>query len=179
VLGFEFQLVQFLRLDENVMPLGVLVALDDFFLGNLFEALVRFDALHIADRFPTRLMDHSKGNGAFSRSGRVKPDGNENEGEAKIARPNGNGSHAGYSGTTDFPNLGEMDDGTSEQRWTAMKKPGCGGASRVSLSRDCWLIATAGENQAAAYDSTRDRIGRSWNITLQERVQRPGLLSPA
>jgi hypothetical protein len=28
---------------------------------------------------------------------------------------------------TDFPNLGEMADGTSEQRWTAMKKPDRGG----------------------------------------------------
>jgi len=68
-------------------------------------------------------MDHAEGNHAFGRSGREKPEGDEDKGEAKIARPNRNGSHAGYSGTLQtFPNLGETGGGTSEQRWTAMKK---------------------------------------------------------
>src|ERR1700730_6453822 len=105
-----------------MVSLRVFVSLDDFFLRHLFEALVRFDALEITDRFAAWLMDHSEGNRAFGRSGRGKSYGDEDEGEAKIARLNGNGSHAGYSGTLqNLPNLGEMPDSTSEQRWTAMK----------------------------------------------------------
>jgi len=48
-------------------------------------------------------MDRAKGDGVFRRSRRVKPYGNEDEGQAKIARPNGNGGHARY---TDLPESG-------------------------------------------------------------------------
>jgi len=42
------------------VALGVLVALDDLVLGNLFEAPIRLDALLIADRLPARLVDHAE-----------------------------------------------------------------------------------------------------------------------
>src|SRR6185437_4361526 len=35
VLGLQLQLVNFFGVDQNVMPLGVFVAFDDFFLRNL------------------------------------------------------------------------------------------------------------------------------------------------
>ena len=38
VLGLKLQRVKFLRLDEDVVPLGVLIALDDFFFGDFLEA---------------------------------------------------------------------------------------------------------------------------------------------
>ena len=45
VLGFEFKLVKFLGLNEDVVALGVLIALDDFFFGDFLEAALRFNAL--------------------------------------------------------------------------------------------------------------------------------------
>ena len=39
VLGFQLQLLNFFGVDQNVMPLGVLVALDDFLFGNLGEGV--------------------------------------------------------------------------------------------------------------------------------------------
>src|SRR6476620_3838885 len=107
VLGLKLQRVKFLRLDEDVVALGVLIALDDLFLGDFLEALLGLNTLQIFDRLTTWLMDHAKGNRAFGRGGWKHPDRNEDEGEAKIARPNGNGSHTGYSGNaTDIPESG-------------------------------------------------------------------------
>src|SRR5262245_50713853 len=78
------------------MPLGMLVALDDFLIRHLFKAVLGLDALEIFDRLAAGLMDHAESNGALGRSGRKHPDGNERE--AEIAGPNGNGSH-GILGT--------------------------------------------------------------------------------
>ena len=75
------------------MTLGVLIALDDLLLGDLFEAAFRLDALQVFDRLSAWLMDHPKGNRAFRRGGRKHPHRYEDEGKAKIARPDGDGSH--------------------------------------------------------------------------------------
>ena len=45
VLGFEFQRVNLFGLDQDMVTLGVFIALDDFFLRNLFEALLGLNAL--------------------------------------------------------------------------------------------------------------------------------------
>src|SRR5262245_38512644 len=63
------------------------------------EAVLGLDALQVFDRLAAGLMDHAEGNRAFSRNGWKHPDGNENEREAKIARPNWNGGHGDYSET--------------------------------------------------------------------------------
>jgi hypothetical protein len=44
VFGFELQSVNFLGLDENVVAPCVLIALDDFFFGNFFEAMLSLNA---------------------------------------------------------------------------------------------------------------------------------------
>jgi hypothetical protein len=49
VLGLKLQRVKFLRLDEDVMFLGVLIALDDFFFGDFLEASLRLNTLQIFD----------------------------------------------------------------------------------------------------------------------------------
>jgi hypothetical protein len=67
VLRLQLQGVKFLRLDQDIMALGMLVALDDFFFWNLFESLPHLNALWVFDWFSARLVDHAKGNGAFRR----------------------------------------------------------------------------------------------------------------
>ena len=79
-LAFELQRVKFLGLDQDVMPFGVFIALDDLFLWHLFEAMLGLDTLEVFDGLSTRLMDHTESNGALRRDGRKHPDGNENEG---------------------------------------------------------------------------------------------------
>jgi hypothetical protein len=44
VLGLKLQRVKFLRLDEDVVPFGVLVALDDLFFGDFLEAALGLNA---------------------------------------------------------------------------------------------------------------------------------------
>ena len=44
MLGLKLQRVKFLRLDEDVVPLGVLIALDDFFFGDFLEAALGLNA---------------------------------------------------------------------------------------------------------------------------------------
>src|SRR5262245_47588450 len=99
VLGFEFERVKLLGLDQDMVAFGVLVALYDVFLGHLPEAVLGLNALEVFDGLSTRLMNHAKGDSAFCGSRRVKPDRDEDEGEAEIARPNRNGGHGDYSET--------------------------------------------------------------------------------
>src|SRR5688572_9299726 len=68
---------------------GVLVAFDDVFLGNFLKAAVRLDALHVADRFTARRMDHAKRDVRLRRKRGVKLHRNKDERQAKIARPKG------------------------------------------------------------------------------------------
>src|SRR6476619_1099401 len=107
-----------------MMPLGVLIALDDFFFGHLFEAVLSLDAFKVVDGLAARLMDHTKCNGALGRGGRKHPDGNENEREAKIARPNWNGGHGDYSETLlTLANLGCQWPAQVNKGGTARKPP--------------------------------------------------------
>ena len=69
MLGLKLQRVKFLRLDEDMVPLGVLIALDYFFFGDFLEAFLGLNTLKIFDRLTTWLMDHAEGNRAFGRSG--------------------------------------------------------------------------------------------------------------
>ena len=62
VLGFQLQLLNFFGVDQNVMPLGVLVALDDFFLRDLGEGVTVSHALHILDGLPGGLVNLPKAN---------------------------------------------------------------------------------------------------------------------
>src|SRR5215475_2572757 len=99
------------------MPFGVFVAFYDFFLGHLFKAVFGLDPLEVFDGLSTRLMDHTESNCALRRDGRKHSDGNEDEREAKIARPNWNGGHGGYSETLlTLPNLVRPIPTASEQR---------------------------------------------------------------
>jgi hypothetical protein len=45
VLSFELQCVNLFRLDEDMVIFGLLVALNDFFFGDLLEALLGLNAL--------------------------------------------------------------------------------------------------------------------------------------
>lgn len=51
-----------------MVTLGVLVALDDLFLGDLLEAALGLNTLEVFDRLSARLMDHAESDCAFSRS---------------------------------------------------------------------------------------------------------------
>src|SRR5262245_46207529 len=93
VLRLELQRVDLFRLNEHVVTLGVLITLDDLFVGNLLEALFGLDALQVFDRLATRLVDHAEGDRAFARSRGEELYRNEDKGQAKVARPDGNGSH--------------------------------------------------------------------------------------
>ena len=79
VLGLKLQRVKFLWLDKDVVPLGVLIALDDFFFGHFLEASVGLNTFEIFDRLSAWLMDHAEGNRAFARSGWKHPDQNEDK----------------------------------------------------------------------------------------------------
>lgn len=61
MLGFQLQLVEFFRLQQNVVPFGVLVTLDDFFLGNLLEDILGLNAFQIVDGLSAWLVDHAEG----------------------------------------------------------------------------------------------------------------------
>ena len=62
VLGLELELIKFLRVDQDVMPFGVFVALDDFFLGHLDKLITVMHAFDVPDGFAAWLMDHAEGN---------------------------------------------------------------------------------------------------------------------
>src|SRR5262245_47055960 len=85
VFGFELEVIKLLRLDQNVMPFGVFIALDDFLVGHFDKVISVPNAFDITDRLPARLMDHAKRYRFLRGDGRTQLDGNEDEGQAKVA----------------------------------------------------------------------------------------------
>ena len=75
-------------MNEDVLTLGVLVALDDLVVGDLGKGLALPHTFDVADRFTGRGMDHAKGNPALAR-GRMQLDRDQHEGQAEIAGPEG------------------------------------------------------------------------------------------
>src|SRR5262245_47664709 len=69
------------------MALGVLIALDDFPIGHFHKFITVPNAFDIADRFPTRLMDHAERHRLLGGDGGAQLHGDEDEGQAEIARP--------------------------------------------------------------------------------------------
>ena len=62
-----------------MVPLGVLIALADFFFGDFLEAFLGLNTFKILYRLTTRLMDHAEGNRAFGRNCWKHPDRNEDK----------------------------------------------------------------------------------------------------
>jgi hypothetical protein len=87
VLGFELEFVQLLGTDEKMMPLGMLVALNDLLLGNLFKATLGVNTLQVSDRLPRWRVDHAERDRFLSGRGGVESDRNEDERETEVAGP--------------------------------------------------------------------------------------------
>jgi len=83
VLRFELEFIKLLWVEQDVMPLGVFVALDDFLVGHLDKLISVSDAFHITDWLAARLMDHAECDCLLRRA--LERYGNEDEGQAKIA----------------------------------------------------------------------------------------------
>ena len=55
VLCFELEFIKFFGVDQNVMPFGVLIALDDFLIGHFDKFISVPNAFDITDGFSARL----------------------------------------------------------------------------------------------------------------------------
>ena len=87
VLGLQFEVVKFCGVNQDMMPLGVFVAFDDFLLRNLHKLVSLAHAFDVTDRLAARLMDHAERHRFLVGDSGGELDGNEDEGQAEIARP--------------------------------------------------------------------------------------------
>jgi hypothetical protein len=85
VLGLQLEVVQFLGINQDVMPLGVLVAFDDFLLGNFRKLISIAYPFDVANGLPTRFMNHAERHRFLVGDSGGELDGNDHEGQAEIA----------------------------------------------------------------------------------------------
>jgi hypothetical protein len=89
-----------------MMPLGVFVAFDDFLLGNFPKLLSIAHASDVTNGLAARLVDHVERHRFLVGDSGGELDGNDDQGQAEIARPKGGRWHGrGLKGARTKPNV--------------------------------------------------------------------------